>query len=73
MLPDVPLISVLIAGRTMIINEPLAYSKAFIAAWLPGTTGGQAIADAITGDYKFRYKQGVNTLPADWAADMASL
>lgn len=40
MLPDVPLISVLIAGRTMIINEPLAYSKAFIAAWLPGTTGG---------------------------------
>lgn len=53
MFPDIPLITVLIAGRTMIINEPLTYSKAFIAAWLPGTTGGEAIANAITGKYLF--------------------
>lgn len=45
----IPLVTVLLSGRPMIINEVLTRSNAFIAAWLPGTTGGQAIVNAITG------------------------
>lgn len=37
----------------MIINKALENSDAFIAAWLPGTTGGEAIVNSITGVYSF--------------------
>ena len=50
---DIPLISVLIAGRPMLIDAPLWISTAFIQSWLPGTTGGDAVASAIVGDYRF--------------------
>ena len=48
-------------------------SSAFISAWLPGTAGGQAIANAIFGDYKFRYRDQVNTLPVPWPKSMRDL
>ena len=41
----IPLVTVLFSGRPMIVGTPskaLANSQAFIAAWLLGTTGGQA-------------------------------
>lgn len=37
------MVSVLFSGRPMIVNEVLYKSTAFIAAWLPGTTGGEAV------------------------------
>lgn len=40
----------------MIINDMLNESAAFISAFLPGTSGGQGIVDAITGDYVIRPK-----------------
>ncbi len=46
----IPMIIVLISGRPMIVNDALKDSKAFIAAWLPGTEG-QGVADVIFGDY----------------------
>jgi beta-glucosidase len=46
----VPMVVVLISGRPLIINEALANSDAFIAAWLPGTEG-QGVADVLFGDY----------------------
>ena len=49
---NLPYVVVLISGRPMIINEALAESDAFVAAWLPGTEG-EGISDVIFGDYNF--------------------
>jgi beta-glucosidase len=50
-----PLIIVLISGRPMIIADQLAKSKAFVAAWLPGSEGG-GVADVLYGAYNFTGK-----------------
>lgn len=50
----------------MIINKALAKSSAFIAAWLPGTTGGEAVVSSIVGDYLFRSNGISNVLPVPW-------
>src|SRR5579872_7517222 len=52
----VPIVTVLLSGRPVVITDghkqaPLPNSDAFIAAFLPGPTGGQAIANAIFGRY----------------------
>lgn len=39
----IPLITVLLVGRPMIVNDEINRANAFVAAWLPGTTGGEAI------------------------------
>jgi len=52
---DIPLIVILISGRTLIINEELNKSSAFIAAWLPGSEG-QGISDLLFGDFNFQGK-----------------
>lgn len=77
---NIPIITVLISGRPMIINHllrsgndsdaPLNISDAFIAAWLPGTKGGEAIANAIFGNYHFRNSETANTLPFPWPKDI---
>lgn len=60
----------------MIINSILDESTAFISAFLPGTSGGQGIVDAITGKYVFR-KNGsgdrTNSLSFDWPKSMDQL
>jgi len=50
----IPQITVLLSGRPMNIQKFFNTSQSFIAAFLPGTEGGIAIADAITGKYLFR-------------------
>ena len=60
----IPMVIVLISGRPMIITEELNQSKAFIAAWLPGTEG-QGVADILFGDYSPSGK-----LPCSWPKDM---
>lgn len=72
---NIPLVSVLLSGRPMLVEDLLASSNAVIAAWLPGTSGGQGIVDAIVGDYIIRPKSGSdrNTLSMDWPADMVHL
>lgn len=77
----IPLITILFSGRPMIIQQPssnpLDLSEAFIAAWLPGTTGGQAVANALFGYYQFRkthYQLGEpNSLTIEWVRDMQQL
>jgi len=56
----------------MIVGDLFASSDALIAAWLPGTSGGQGIIDAISGDYIVRpTKETVkNTLSMNWPRDM---
>ena len=72
---NIPLVSVLLSGRPMLVDDLLASSNAVIAAWLPGTSGGQGIVDAIVGDYIIRPKSASsrNTLSMDWPADMVHL
>lgn len=69
---NIPLLTVLVSGRPMIINNVTNSSSAVLSAWLPGTTGGQAIVDAITGDYIMRPSnrtEKVNTLAFDWPSN----
>ncbi len=47
----VPVITVLLSGRPLILGSALDHSDAFIAAWLPGTEG-QGVADVLFGDYQ---------------------
>ena len=47
----VPVVVVLFSGRTVMINEILDSSDAFVAAWLPGSEG-MGVADVLFGDYK---------------------
>ncbi|MFT5235012.1 MAG: beta-glucosidase [Shewanella sp.] len=51
----IPVLTVLISGRPLIINQEIERSNAFIAAWLPGSEG-QGISDVIFGDYNFTGK-----------------
>jgi beta-glucosidase len=60
----VPVITVLLSGRPMILGPVLDDSGAFIAAWLPGTEG-QGLADVLFGDYKPTGK-----LPHTWPKNM---
>jgi beta-glucosidase len=46
----VPTVVVLLSGRPLIVDQALAHSSAFVAAWLPGTEG-QGVADVLFGDY----------------------
>ena len=63
---DIPVITVLFSGRPYITNDVFTKSNAFIAAWLPGTQGGEAVVNSIFGDYLFRSNDLANTLPVPW-------
>ncbi len=64
---QVPIVVVLVSGRPMIVNEALAQSDAFVAAWLPGTEG-QGVADVLFGDYKPTGK-----LSCSWPRSMSQI
>ena len=61
------LVVILLSGRPLIINNPLAATDAFVAAWLPGTEGA-GVADALFGDSPFTGK-----LPYTWPRSVAQL
>jgi beta-glucosidase len=46
----VPVVTLLISGRPLVVDEALEASDAFAAIWLPGTEGN-GIADVLFGDY----------------------
>jgi beta-glucosidase len=56
----VPVVTVLLSGRPLVLGSALDASDAFLAAWLPGTEG-QGVADVLFGDYKPTGK-----LPRQW-------
>jgi beta-glucosidase len=47
----VPVITLVISGRPLILGDAIGMSDAVVAAWLPGTEG-QGVADVLFGDYK---------------------
>jgi beta-glucosidase len=63
----IPVVTILLSGRPLILGEVLDDSDAFLAAWLPGTEG-QGIADVLFGDYIPTGK-----LPCTWPKSMAQL
>ncbi len=63
----IPVITILISGRPMIINAALHFSDAFFAAWLPGTEG-TGIADVLFGNYN---PHGL--LPMSWPKNMEQI
>jgi len=56
----VPVTTILLSGRPLILGKALGASDAFIAAWLPGTEG-EGIADVLFGTVKPTGK-----LPREW-------
>ncbi len=56
----VPVVTVLVSGRPLVVNEELAASAGFVAAWLPGSEGA-GVADVQFGDHDF-----VGRLPMSW-------
>jgi beta-glucosidase len=63
----IPVITVLLSGRPLILGELLDESDALLAAWLPGTEG-EGIADVLFGDYAPTGK-----LPCTWPRSMGQL
>lgn len=61
----IPVIAVLVSGRPLIISDILPYTDAFIAAWLPGSEGGDGIADILFGNHNPR-----GQLSFSWPKDM---
>jgi beta-glucosidase len=49
----IPVVVIMVCGRPLVVNQELEASKAFVAAWLPGSEG-QGVADVIFGDYDFK-------------------
>ena len=60
----VPLVTIIISGRPLILREAEELSDAIVAAWLPGSEGGDGIAQLLWGDYPFQGR-----LPYQWPAD----
>jgi beta-glucosidase len=60
----VPVITILISGRPMIINSELHNSDALFAAWLPGTEA-DGIAELLFGNY-----EPTGKLPMTWQKSM---
>ncbi len=69
----IPLVSVLFTGRPVPIGNLYEQSSAVIAAWLPGTSGGQGVVDLISGAYAARpggSSNRKNSLSVDWPRNM---
>lgn len=61
-----PIITIMIAGRPMIITDEISDWDAFVMGWLPGSEGGSGISDCVYGDYDFTGK-----LPVTWPRDQS--
>ncbi len=59
----VPVVTVLLSGRPLILGAAMDASDALVAAWLPGTEG-QGVADVLFGDFK-----PTGRLPRPWPRD----
>jgi len=49
----IPVVTILVSGRPLVVGPELDQSTAFVAAWLPGSEG-QGVADVLFGDFDFQ-------------------
>src|SRR5690606_24874960 len=63
-----PVITILLSGRPLIVTDYIDQWDGFVAAWLPGSEAGHGIADVLFGDYNF-----VGRLPVTWPKDRTQL
>ncbi|EAR10782.1 glycoside hydrolase family 3 protein [Reinekea blandensis] len=61
--PELPIVTIVIAGRPLWMNPQINVSDAFVMGWLPGTQGA-GIADLLFGEHPF-----TGRLPFNWPAD----
>ncbi|MBT8140972.1 MAG: glycoside hydrolase family 3 protein [Gammaproteobacteria bacterium] len=61
----IPVVSVLVSGRPLVVNQELEKSTSFVAAWLPGSEG-QGVSDVLFGDHDFQGK-----LSFSWPKDVS--
>jgi beta-glucosidase len=61
----VPIVTVLVSGRPLVVNPELELSSAFVCAWLPGSEG-DGVAEVLFGDHPFQGK-----LSFSWPRDDA--
>jgi len=62
-----PVVTVLLTGRPIIVEDWLPLTDALVVAWLPGTEG-DGVADVLFGDYKPTGK-----LPHSWPRSMSQI
>jgi beta-glucosidase len=63
----IPVVAVMITGRPLYVNEALNNADAFVVTWLPGSEGGNGLADVLVGDAQGQPRFDFSgTLPADW-------
>ena len=69
--------SVILSGRPMLIDELDGVSNSILAAWLPGTSGGQGIVDAISAlgysDIMSNPKHGTVNIPSATSKDKGAI
>lgn len=63
----VPVVTLLLSGRPMIVTDHVANWDAFVAGWLPGTEG-DGVAEVLFGKFNFK-----GTLPVTWPKSMSDI
>lgn len=61
-------VGILISGRPLLLGNSLQYFNSFVAAWLPGTEGGNGISDVLFGDVDF-----TGTLSFTWPSELSQV
>jgi beta-glucosidase len=61
-------VGILISGRPLLLEDYLDDFDSFVAAWLPGSEGGNGISDVLFGDVDF-----TGTLSFTWPATFAQV
>ena len=63
---EAPIVTVVMTGRPYVLTDVAEHSDALLQAWMPGTTGGEAVAEILSGRFNpsaklpvtFPYHQG---------------